>query len=74
MSQAAGYPAGLGIAGFAVSVMMVGAIYLILGLGFIASGKAFSDSPAVHGLYILSGFVNAGVLWAIDWGLRGIFG
>jgi hypothetical protein len=74
MSQAVGYPAGLGIAGFAVSVIIMGAIYLILGLGLVASAKRFADSPAVHGLYILSGFVGAGVLWSIDWGLRRVFG
>jgi hypothetical protein len=70
VAQALGHPAGSGIAGFGISVIAVGVMYLVLGVALVLSGKPFANSPAVYGLYILSGFVNAGVLWAIDWGVR----
>jgi hypothetical protein len=74
LSQAVGSASGLGIAGFAVSVIVVGIVYLVFGVALTLSGKPFATSPGIYGVYILGGFVNAGVLLVIDAGVRWLFG
>jgi hypothetical protein len=75
LSQSLGSSIGLGIAGFAVSVIVVGAMYLVFGVFLVLSdGTPFLKSPGIYGLYILSGFIGAGLLLAIDAGLKWLSG
>jgi hypothetical protein len=71
LSQALGSSIGVGIVGFGVSVIVVGLVYLVFGVALVLSdGTPFLKSPAIYGLYIVSGFIGAGLLYAIDAGLR----
>jgi hypothetical protein len=67
LSQALGSSIGVGIAGFGMSVIAVGAVYLVFGVMLVLSdGTPFLKSPGLYGLYIISGFAAAGLLVAID--------
>lgn len=71
LSQALGSSIGLGLAGFAVSVIVVGVMYLIFGVFLVLSDATpFLKSPGIYGLYIVSGFVGAALFLAIDAGLK----
>jgi hypothetical protein len=71
LSQAFGSSIGIGLAGFAVSVIVIGIMYLIFGAFLVLSHDTpFFKSPGIYGLYIVSGFVGAGLLLAIDAGLK----
>jgi hypothetical protein len=71
LSQALGSSIGIGIVGFGVSVIVVGLVYLVFGVALVLShGTPFLKSPAIYGLYIVSGFIGAGLFYAIDAGLR----
>jgi hypothetical protein len=71
LSQVLGSSIGVGIAGFGVSIIIVGAVYLVFGVFLVLSdGTPFFKSPGIYGLYIVSGFAVAGLLVAIDAVLR----
>ena len=71
LSQALGSSIGLGLAGFAVSVIVVGVMYLIFGVFLVLSDATpFFKSPGIYGLYIVSGFIGAALFLAIDAGLK----
>jgi hypothetical protein len=71
LSQALGSAGGAGIAGFAVSVIVVGVMYLVFGVFLVLSdGTSFFKSPGIYGLYIVSGFLGAALLFAVDAGLK----
>ena len=62
---------GVGILGFAISVIVVGAVYLVFGAFLVLSdGTPFLKSPGVYGLYLVSGFVGAALFFAVDAGLK----
>lgn len=67
LSGVLGSSIGVGVAGFGMSVIVVGAVYLVFGVFLVLSdGTPFFKSPGIYGLYIVSGFAGAGLLVAID--------
>jgi hypothetical protein len=75
LSQGLGSSIGVGIAGFGMSVIIVGAVYLVFGVFLVLSdGTPFFKSPGIYGLYIVSGFAGAGLLVAVDAVLRRLLG
>jgi hypothetical protein len=73
LSQAIGSIGGTGVVGFAGSVIVASSLLVAAALA-LSNRKPFLESRGVLGLYILSGFIIAGVLLAIDAGLKRLFG